>query len=1096
MRRYLAALVGAMLALSVVVMPHTAFAATTRTVISQVPAAPVEGQSVRVWMSSDTAMGETAALEYEVGGAYTKVYGTWNDTTVAGANWYADIPSQPAGSTVKYQLFTRNQSGEPYGYTGFNWSYTVGAAKSVAWNELGHNPFEAGYRSPFGAVPTGSAVELAFRTKPLNADAVDLVIYTFDSATQSTLPVAVRPMAYAEDRVENGSTYAFWTTTLTVPTVPSILYYKFKVTAGTDVDWYSDTYADDHDNLNQGGWGQAFEDEPPTAYQLTVYKQDYATPSWLQNANVYQIFPDRFRNADPTNDYCVDGSTTGCPTQFGQADIIAHTTWNEAIYDPRQPGQYFNAYGNQYYGGDLDGITAKLDYIKGLGFDTLYLTPIFTASSNHRYDTSDYLTVDPALGGNAAYDRLVAALDARGMHLILDGVFNHTSSDSVYFDRYHRWSTDGACESLSSAFRPWYEWNDSTIPCTAASYNGWFGYDSLAVLKDDSPQVRDYIFRSNDSVVNTWYTRGTSGWRFDVADEITHDWWKDFRPYAKADKASGPLVGEVWPDASKYVLGDQLDSVMNYRFRKNILGFARGVGFKDNDNNGSNEIVGLTPSEFDRSLASVREDYPEMANKAMFNLVDSHDTNRALYVLTLQGDNGLTEAKQRQKLTSLFQFSYIGAPTVFYGDEAALNSPSLANGTNGPEDDPYNRATYPWADASGDVNVYGPADQDMIAWYTKFANLRAMHPALRSGEYSTLLTGDTTASATDNNTFAFGRTDGFETAVVVLNNGSSTNTASVPIRLADGTVMVNAVTGAEVTVTNGILPVTLAARSGTVFTMKVIPTDVQAPVVSITSTPSAPSASGWFTKDVTVTARATDNRVVASVKLAVDGAATVSSGALALSSVTAEGTHLVKAAAKDPSGNVGNATPLKVRIDKKAPVTTATQVVNLQARTATVTLSAMDATSGVASMKYAVDAGALQPYTRPFVVSGAGSHTVTYASTDKAGNVEATKTLAVTIAEATPKAALVPTACIAQVNKVQVGVFGYTNSGTTPVVVPVGPKNSFNRPVIGVQPTIFQPGTVTKAFISPVVPSGSTWKLTGPDGIMRSVTVRPDTPRC
>ena len=996
MRRFFVALLGALLALTMGIIATPAFAATTRTVVSQVPTAPVDGQSVRVWMNSDTAMGETAGLEFQVNGSYTKVMGTWDNTTTAGANWYADIPGQAGGATVTYQLFTRNQSGSDYGFTGFTWTYTVAAAKSVSWNELGHDSFDAGYRSPFGAVPTGSSVELAFRTKPLNADAVDLVVYTFDSASQTTKPVAVHPMAYAEDRVENGVNYAFWTTTLTVPTTPSILYYKFRITAGSDVDWYSDAYADDHDNLGQGGWGQASEDEPQTAYQLTVYKDDYATPTWLQNASVYQIFPDRFRNADPTNDYCVPGSTTGCPTHFGVNDIIAHTTWNQAIYDPRQPGTYHNAFGNQYFGGDLDGITAKLDYIKGLGFDTLYLTPIFTASSNHRYDTSDYMNVDPALGGNAAYDRLVAALEARGMHLILDGVFNHTSSDSVYFDRYHQWATNGACESLTSPYRPWYEWNDETIPCTASSYNGWFGYDSLAVLKDDSPAVRDYIYRANDSVVNTWYNRGTSGWRFDVADEITHDWWMNFRGYAKADKANGPLVGEVWPDASKYVLGDQLDSVMNYRFRKNILGFARGVSWKDNDNNGTNEIVGLTPSQFDQALTSVREDYPDVATKAMFNLVDSHDTNRSLYVLTLQGDTGLTQAKQRQKLTSLFQFTYLGAPTVFYGDEAGINSPSLSNGVNGPEDDPYNRATYPWADASGDVNVYGPADQTLIDWYTKLGDIRTKHPALRTGDFFSLLTGDTTASTTDNNTYAFARTQGFETDIVVLNNGTSSNTATVPIRMPDGTVLVDAFSGAEYTVTGGQFTLSVPARSGTVLVQENVPTDVTPPTVALAASAAAPS-SGWYTAPVTVTATASDNAAVTSVTLSLNGLAKTTEGATASRTISADGATTVTSTARDTSGNAGTASPLVVRVDATAPRVTASSSVAKNGSSAVVTLASSDGASGVKVTRYSVDGKAFQDYRGPFTVSGRGKHTVRYFATDKAGNTAATSTLTLSL---------------------------------------------------------------------------------------------------
>ncbi|NTU78670.1 MAG: hypothetical protein HGA45_04580 [Chloroflexales bacterium] len=208
-----------------------------------------------------------------------------------------------------------------------------------------------------------------------------------------------------------------------------------------------------------------------------------------------------------------------------------------------------------------------------------------------------------------------------------------------------------------------------------------------------------------------WSARGADGWRFDVADEISHSWWRDFRPYANGYRADGPLIGEVWYDASRFLLGEQLDAVMNYRFRKNVLGFVRDSSdWADNDNYGANRIVPLTPSQFDHALRAVREDYPPQATRAMLNLLDSHDTNRALYVLTMRGDHGLAEAKERLRLAALFQFTYLGAPTIYYGDEAGIDSPSRASGPNGPEDDPYNRAPSPWADEAGEVDIDGPAD--------------------------------------------------------------------------------------------------------------------------------------------------------------------------------------------------------------------------------------------------------------------------------------------------------------------------------------------------------------------------------------------------
>ena len=192
------------------------------------------------------------------------------------------------------------------------------------------------------------------------------------------------------------------------------------------------------------------------------------------------------------------------------------------------------------------------------------MNPIFKARSNHRYDTDNYLEVDPALGGDAALASLVAETKQRGMKLIFDGVFNHSSSDSLYFDRYHRYGPpDGGCESAASPYRSWYNFFGSG-PCDGANYESWFGFDSLPVYQDGNADVRFFFYRdTNDSVTKHWFDRGASGWRFDVATDISHNWWHDYRPFAKSYQSDGALIGENFPDASQYLAGDQLDSVMN-----------------------------------------------------------------------------------------------------------------------------------------------------------------------------------------------------------------------------------------------------------------------------------------------------------------------------------------------------------------------------------------------------------------------------------------------------------------------------------------------------------------------------------------------------
>ncbi|HJQ26123.1 MAG TPA: alpha-amylase family glycosyl hydrolase [Blastocatellia bacterium] len=918
--------------------------------------------------------------------------------TSPGGFVYGQVPQDNAGAFIgtsasysHYYTVSSTANGASTKPFSINSSSAPG---TINFSGLRHDTFDDYYRSPFGAVPAGTSVTVRFRTDHFDVDGVSVRVYTYDPATDMTTGPVDYPMTFLENRTENSTLYDIWTRTLATPAAPAVLYYKFRITDGSTVAFYSDAYADDHDNLNQGGEGAASDSEPFPAFQITVYNSSFTTPEWLHQANVYQIFPDRFRNGDATNDYCRAGTTTGCPTFYGTQTPIAHTTWNEAIYDPRVPGPYFNEYGTQFFGGDLKGIQDKLDYLQALGIDTLYLTPIFKARSNHRYDTDNYLEVDPALGGDAALAALTQEAERRGVRLIFDGVFNHSSSDSLYFDRYHRYNPppDGGCESAASPYRSWYNFFGSG-PCDGSNYEAWFGFDSLPAFKDDSPDVRNFFYRdTTDSVVKHWYARGASGWRFDVADNITHNWWHDFRPFAKSYKTDGPLVGEIWPDASQYLAGDQLDSVMNYRFRKNVVGFARGAAnWSDNDNNGNNTIVALTPSQFDHALKSVREDYPPQATAAMLNLIDSHDTNRALYTLTEAGDSGLAQAKERLRLAALFQFTYIGAPMIYYGDEGALNAPSLANGANGPEDDPYNRAPYPWADETGDANVYGPIDNAQVAFYTTLAHLRKQHVALRDGAFATLLTGDTTPSSTDNHTFAFARAGGGETAIVALNNGSTSDAASIPVAayFADGTQLQDALAGTTYTVSGGAVSLTLAARSGAVLLPYPALVDMTPPVAATSVSPAA-NAAGWNNSaPVTVSLSASDSGSgVKELRYWInDGGVTVVAGSSAMVTVSAEGVSTVNVRAIDNAGNVSTLASRIVKIDLTQPTVTCPAPMTVAADA-----GCQAAIPNVAQSVKATDnltpAASLLITQSPAAgtMVSTGSHSVTVTVTDLAGN--------------------------------------------------------------------------------------------------------------
>jgi len=643
------------------------------------------------------------------------------------------------------------------------------APARAATVKLFHESFDAKYRTPFGAVPAGSKVTLRLRVTGAKPRSVALHL--------EKRFVAMRRSGQV------------WSATAAIPRAPSIVHYDFRVRVGRRTLWYGDN--GDTDDI-RGGTGITTAQEQ-VGYTITAYDPAFRTPAWAQGAVVYSIFPDRFRNGDPSNDYCRPAATTGCPVFYGSTPARAHLTWNEAVDTPPP----FN---RDFFGGDLQGIQAKLPYLRSLGVDAIWLNPIFKARSNHRYDTDDYMHVDPALGGDGAFASLVSAARAEGIRLILDGVFNHASSDSLYFDRYHRYPGDGACESTSSPYRSWFKVSGST-PCSSGDYTGWAGNDTLPVFEHDNVGVKDFLFRGNDAVAKHWLGLGAAGWRLDAAQEIEHAWWREFRSALEAQSADAPLIGEVTAtatDAGEYLLGNEFDGVMNYRFRAAALRFAAAQTLSDS--NGADGVP-LTPSKLDHALKAMLEEYPRQALAASYDLIDSHDTQRALNTLAQSGN--FAEARQRLRLAALLQFAWVGAPMVLYGDEVAVNAPG---------GDPYTRAPYPWTDESGNIGVYGPPDGETLADYTAYARIRREFPALRSGGFTTLYTGDTTRAAGDNGVYAFLRSGGADRPVVVtLNRGTASASVKIPLRgsFPGATSLVDLLNGGNVAVSGGAANATL-----------------------------------------------------------------------------------------------------------------------------------------------------------------------------------------------------------------------------------------------------------------------------------------------
>ncbi|MFZ5919780.1 MAG: C25 family cysteine peptidase [Chloroflexota bacterium] len=733
-----------------------------------------------------------------------------------------------------------------------------GASQSnneVYWNGLLHDSFSTDYRNPTGPVTTGATVTLRFRTCMDDLSSVPAVRLWNDRTNTETIADLTFD-GHASDATLGGVT--FWKYDLAVGADTNIFYYVFKATDGTATAFYRD----DDPKFYGGGYGAA-ESNQTTAYnnsyQLTVYDSAFTVPEWFQRGVVYQIFPDRFRDGDPSNDPAAGrffyDQSGGTVVRSGGTD------WNTAVCDPRSaacPG----VYSQNFYGGDLAGITGKINagYFDQLGVSVLYLNPIFRSPSNHKYDTADYLTIDPDFGSLSDFQALAAAAEAHNIKLVLDGVFNHTSSDSTYFDMYSRYDSSGAltspggigaddnsgaCEAGASPYYGWYYFpagsNPSPDQCANGAgdalqtYEAWYGYSSLPKLQANSAAVRNLIWDNGSSSVGPyWIGQGASGWRFDVGGDVdpglandpSNDYWEGFRSATRAVDASSITLGEEWGDASAWLLGSEWDSVMNYRYRSAVLswlftgcsgdGCAGGTVFEDNDSNSgssSGSIAYISPSQFNARLRSIQEDYPPAAWKAMMNLGGSHDTNRLRFLLKKINNDNDPAAVQRMKELWLFAFTYAGAPTLYYGDEMGLSQDGVFSGGKY-EDDPYNRAPFPWDDTPGDFS----ADTALQDFVRQMSSIRNSYRALQDGDAQHGLVIDDA-----NKIYGFARTNASQTAIILLNRDGVSHSVTLngldaaPYNLTNGTVLLNVIDGGTYTVTSGAVTVSVNPTWGVVL---------------------------------------------------------------------------------------------------------------------------------------------------------------------------------------------------------------------------------------------------------------------------------------
>ncbi|MEG2085681.1 MAG: alpha-amylase family glycosyl hydrolase [Clostridia bacterium] len=435
-------------------------------------------------------------------------------------------------------------------------------------------------------------------------------------------------------------------------------------------------------------------------WQLSVYKREYEVPKWAEGKIMYHIFVDRFNN---------EGGNSA------KEGAIYRLDWGNAPeYKPSEKGKILN---NDFFGGNLRGIIAKLPYLKSLNVGIIYLSPIFEAYSNHKYDTGDYNKIDEMFGSEADYISLTSIAAKLGIKVILDGVFNHTGSNSRYFDKENKYKSDGAYQKQDSIYSDWYtftEWNKK--------YLCWWNIDTLPTLNGNSLSLRNFLCEK-DGIVRKWLKLGASGWRLDVVDEINDEMLNCIVNAAKTEKSDALIIGEVWEDASNkcaygkhrsYFLGKQLDTVMNYLLKNAIIDFIR---------NGNAQH--LSDVNF-----QIMNNYPKETIHLLMNILGTHDTARILTELNGDNKNGcsretksryrmsfeqLQKGKQLLKLSAVLQYTLCGFPCIYYGDEAGVQ------GCN----DPFNRTCFPW----------NSADVALTDFYRLLGEIRTRYDVFKEGEF-------------------------------------------------------------------------------------------------------------------------------------------------------------------------------------------------------------------------------------------------------------------------------------------------------------------------------------------------------------------------
>lgn len=570
-----------------------------------------------------------------------------------------------------------------------------------------YNSRKLKYKNPFGAVEANTKIRFTIEL-PLKFSSASAYICFYDNEG------FVKNIELPYDKtIDNTIKYTGYFT----PQNASILFYYFKIQKDSVT-----TYI--HKNLDGTGY---LSTNPGECFQLTVFQQNMKTPDFVKGGIYYQIFPDRF---------CYSNEKK----KNVPVDRILRSDWgNTPSFLPNKQGEILN---NDYFCGDLKGIQQKLPYLKSLGVNIIYLNPIFEAHSNHRYNTANYMKIDPLLGTEKDFSNLCLAAKKANISIILDGVFNHTGDDSIYFNKKNRYSSVGAYNSKQSTYYSWY--NFSNFP---NHYDSWWGFSTLPTINKSSNEFIDFLCGDN-GIIKKWLRLGASGFRLDVVDELPDHFVEKIRKAVKSEGEDKLLIGEVWEDASnkvaygkmkKYFLGDQLDGVMNYPFRHAVISY---VKYKDK-------------YLFENSIMTIVENYPPEILNVCMNLLSTHDITRAITTLA-----GAPEQNDRQwqfenvlsinqydlginmlKCAMALQYFLPGSPCIYYGDEVGVQGYK----------DPFNRKCYPW----------GHEDKNILQFVKHLGKLRRKLPVLANGSIKFI------QSSAD--TVAFNRQNKNHSTIFILN---------------------------------------------------------------------------------------------------------------------------------------------------------------------------------------------------------------------------------------------------------------------------------------------------------------------------------------